>query len=281
MQMKSLIQKLNLPLRLMGIKQYASYNKETANLVAVFESKGKDKTQFVFVPGMKNVMLGWDNKSCTLNEKIIAAMKESLEEEFKYDLQDWEENEEYREKEDMPPEKKTIENWLEYVNSTTSPIRSVDIEPMIVQVVSTPAEKEYKSEIKPPFVIPTENEWEYLRGGGQRIFFPWGDFLEAEIISAIYGMSMSEGSQEHYATNIDLLDKPNMFGLWFDLSTYTYELVNSKCFVKGADGGCSVCGGEGLFYTIPILSNFYRSKHSGNEDRISANYYSYRKIIHI
>jgi len=178
--MESLVQKLCLPLKLMGIKPYISYSKEAAGLAAVFESKDKnvhgENTRFFFVPGRKNVMLGWNNKSCTVSEKIIAAMKENFEEEFKYNLQCWEEeDEEYKEEK---PEKKTIDDWLEYVDSVTSPIRSVNIGPMIVQVAPTSAEKGYNSEIKPPFVIPTEDEWEYLRGCGGRVFFLWGDFLD-------------------------------------------------------------------------------------------------------
>ena len=277
--MKDIMQKPYFPFKFIGIKMYEENN------FAVFEDE--DKKQFVFVPGRKNVTLGWNSKSCALSEKTIAFMKGYLKEELQYELEMWndaindeglteEEREDYK---NNKPEEKNIEDWIKYIDSVMSPVRNVDIAPMIVEVSPLPVKRGYKAAIKSPFTLPTEDEWEYLRGCGERTLFYCEDFVE-EVLNVIYGISMSD---------TDFSEKPNMFGLFFDSSTYVYEMVNSECFVKGADGGGSVCGGDGFFYTAPILSPFYRGEtrkeHSNLDafkyDNILERFYSYRRIMHI
>jgi len=283
---KDVTRKQNIPLKFKEMKKHE-------NIDLAFFQAGDEKL-FAFVPGRRQITLGWDSKSSVLSKDTISYMKKEFEEEFQYELEQWEENKKdyivgggglildgirYKPGTLMPgsveekPSKHTIEEWIDYVDDMTSPLRVLDISPMIVEICPITAKKDYKSELA-PFRLPTEDEWEYLRGCGEKSFFSWEGFLET-VFNSVYRISSGDLEQ----SDMDFIEKPNIFGLLFDLSTYVYELVDAECFVKGADGGCSMCGGDGPFYTLPILSPFYRPKSDKKE--IFENYYSYRRIIQI
>ncbi len=78
------------------------------------------------------------------------------------------------------------------------------------------------------FSLLTEDEWEYLCGGGCRTLFPWGESFYNELMADKKG--------------IKNLEKPNFFGLLIAYDSYQMEVLLDKGF-KGGDGGVSCCGG--------------------------------------
>ena len=241
--------------------------------------------EFIFVPGKKQQVLGWDSKTCKIEDEIIKFMEQEFlgyyewwlignQEEIDYlekeiekakqhnnkEKQEEYEQEivEYRENVTDPSELKTIEEWLEYLDKNTTPIRTVDIMPMIVEVYPRGTE-EINTELSDIFSFPTEDEWEYLYGGGSRSLFPWygKEQLETALDVTLFMNVWSTKNDERHAKINKFVNESNAFGLFFDLDTYTGELVSSGCFSKGSDGGGSVCGGDGLFYVAPVISTFY------------------------
>ena len=83
--------------------------------------------------------------------------------------------------------------------------------------------------MEPPFGLPTEDEWEYLCSGGVHTLFPWGDTLELEPI---------------YNEELDK-DVKNAFGLVIGYCCRAERVSGSRWLLKGDDGGCFLCGGEG------------------------------------
>ena len=114
---------------------------------------------------------------------------------------------------------------LAELDASTSPLRTVDIPPMLAERWSwnTP------EEVEPPFGLPTEDEWEYLCSGGVHTLFPWGDTLELEPI---------------YNEELDK-DVKNAFGLVIGYCCRAERVSDSRWLLKGDDGGCALCGGEG------------------------------------
>ncbi len=76
------------------------------------------------------------------------------------------------------------------------------------------------------FRLPSPDEWEYLYRAGATTLFPWGD-------------QWPEGSS--YGHPLSDAQRPNAFGLVFDLDTYCTEVVDSE--LRGGDGGSDACGG--------------------------------------
>lgn len=114
------------------------------------------------------------------------------------------------------------------------------------------------------FALPTENEWEYLRGGGKKTLFPWGNNVEVA----------------------ELQDTPNHFGITIAFDPYKFELVDSECIFKGGDGGCFTCGGFGSIIANLPTATFYRGYDSENDileykENISGDYTCYRRIFRI
>lgn len=266
-------------------------------------------SEFVYVEGKENVILGWSAKKDKLGKNVIQALKhyyeESLEEyntlaqDLKMDYK--EQIEQAREKADTIAVMKLEENlkeeleelqkeqyksfeefmeeWNSYLNTCMSPLRKRSIGDMIVEVESQYLERDMSYEEvfeqleSTYFTLPTEDEWEYFFNGGQRTLFRWGDSLEEELIEIFQVGSVRKKE------NV-LLNKPNTFGLHIGYNSYQYELIDDPLYFKGGDGGCTLCGGDGIIYVAPIYTAFYRDVRRKGEP-LSCDFVSYRRIIRV
>lgn len=184
-------------------------------------------SQFVYVAGQRNVVLGWDVDQCPLGKGVL----EGLQKEFEL---------------------------------------GHDIEqniPSLSQAVSALKEG--------PFTLATEDEWEYLCNGGTRTLFRWGDTLE-DILPEIYNVGCVSDRREK-----SLLEQPNMFGLSIAYNSYKYEIIDHTQYVKGGDGGCSLCGGDGGIYVLPCDTAFYRQEPFEGNYGLSKDFYCYHRIIRL
>jgi len=304
---QEIINNKNIPLKINRIETFSQNSMTIETVVMVYEND--ENKEFVFVPGMEDVMLGWD-ENCELNNSIIQDLKEDKIQEIEYYTSEYEEiKKEYEENikkskkhgdkekvksltEEMEEE---LENYEDYFNvnldeyieefkntiiNSSSPVRNVNISPMIVErdlndVSKYDTYNEFLESLKDTiFSLPSEDEYEYLLSGGKRTLFKWGDSLKRELDS-IYKIGTISDEE-------NVLYKPNMFGLHILFDSYMYELVNDECFYKGGDGGCSLCGGEGAIGVVPVFLNFYRPYISENIGwEINKDYCYYRRIIHI
>lgn len=301
---KEVIDNKNIPLKIDRIEVFSQNSMTIETVVMVHEN-----SEFVFVPGMEDVILGWD-ENCELNHSVIQDLKEDKIQEIEYYKSEYEAIKEEYEEEIKNAEKsgdkekvkslneemeEELENYKDYFNinfdeyieefkniiiNSSSPVRNVNISPMIVErdlndVSEYNSYDEFAKSLKNTiFSLPSEDEYEYLLAGGKRTLFRWGDSLKKEL-DLIYKIGTISDEE-------NVLYEPNMFGLHILFDSYMYELVNDECFYKGGDGGCSLCGGEGATGVVPVFSNFYRpyiSEDIGWE--INKDYCYYRRIIHI
>lgn len=211
------------------------------------------KGEFVYVPGRQGAKLGWDTGRCPLPPRILTAFRRYYQESQAYHLERLkEEQEDCRRmlaKPDLTEEqRREIQGWLdeaeqdaraqlaqtwadyrkellEDLNARTSPLRRVDIPPMLAERRSwnTP------ERIEPPFALPTEDEWEYLCSGGVHSLFPWGNTLD---LRAVCNETLDKDAQ-------------NAFGLVIGNACRAELVDGSSWLLKGDDGGCALCGGEG------------------------------------
>ncbi|MBP2655181.1 MAG: hypothetical protein H6Q73_2750 [Firmicutes bacterium] len=294
--LKKQLKKLPVTFNIKGLEKFSQNG--VTNQIVILEY---ENSEFILLKGKKNVILGWDTDKCHLGTNVILEFKRDYEEGLAYYQAQYEEiKQDYEQQiqaavsdqekeqlrlamaEDLEYSKENMKlTWEEYCNKlkeyvkeNTSPLRTVDIGAMIVERDSCyiPNDLSYHEFIKnpdkityPPFTIPTEDEWEYLCGGGTRTFFRWGDSLD---IPAIYA------EQENIFYNY------NMHGLHIAYDPYRLELIASERYVKGGDGGCSLCGGDGALYVAPCFSSFYRNKF-GTIESLSKNFYTYRRIIRL
>ncbi|MDE7415576.1 MAG: hypothetical protein K2N44_04545 [Lachnospiraceae bacterium] len=276
--------------------------------------------QFVFVAGQKNVTLGWDIDQCPLGEGILKGLREEFDliYSYYYQVERTELLEEYQEQikeantkgdttkakkleseleeelknfdEDMNENGYTswdnfIGKWNEYLSQCLSPLRTVDIGDMIVEVDSRYLNEDAQSLSQivsflkeGSFTLATEDEWEYLCNSGARTLFRWGDLLNNNILQDIFGNGKVRKDGERI---LSVLERPNMLGLFIAYDSYKYEIIDHTKYVKGGDGGSSLCGGDGPIYVLPCYTAFYRQEiHEGNYG-LSKNYYCYRRIIRL
>ncbi|CAH1220710.1 hypothetical protein [Paenibacillus sp. JJ-223] len=150
---------------------------------------------------------------------------------------------------------------------------------------------------KTGFSLLTEEEWEYLYGGGCRTLFPWGDSFDYTMKLKHFGSlqgvpgivdenaepdpSMVEDDGRAYD-----LELPNFFGIRFEGDPYRCELTLSQTgelMPKGGDGGSLICGGLGpVAGFLPATVVYYRDANIGElewEELIDGMYY--RRVIQI
>lgn len=130
------------------------------------------------------------------------------------------------------------------------------------------------------FRLPSEDEWEYLCGGGTRSLYPWGDRLDHQ--KKYHHFAADKDKSEPY-----FLDTPNHFGIVIANNPYHYEvMMDSEWFLKSGDGGCSICGGEGLDAGYLSVATYYRDVNIFDEemnfkDEITGDYTFVRRIKRI
>ena len=232
---------------------YAEQNDRGEDIL-VFSCRELPLRDLIYVPGKKDVTLGWDTERCPLAPAILAEFRRYWQEEAHWKVNEiLEDIASYRERlagelshkergeweqalrwaqEALEEEKENVQPWEDYLqellaelDANTSPLRTADIPPMLVErwAWNTP------ETVEPPFGLPTEDEWEYLCSGGVHTLFPWGDTLELEPI---------------YNEELDK-DVKNAFGLVIGYCCRAERVSGSRWLLKGDDGGCFLCGGEG------------------------------------
>ncbi|WP_336783921.1 hypothetical protein [Paenibacillus illinoisensis] len=147
------------------------------------------------------------------------------------------------------------------------------------------------------FGLLTEDEWEYLYGGGCRTLFPWGDSFDYTMKLKHFGRleGLTEIVGESVETNPPLVEEddmpyhlelPNFFGLQFAGDPYKVELTmdsSGEVLPKGGDGGEMICGGMGpLIGYLPAAAVYYRNSNANEldwEDWMDSMYY--RRVIRL
>ncbi|WP_336764815.1 hypothetical protein [Paenibacillus sp. USHLN196] len=147
------------------------------------------------------------------------------------------------------------------------------------------------------FGLLTEDEWEYIYGGGCRTLFPWGDSFDYTMRLKHFGSL--EGVDENVDESTELhpslfekddrpydLELPNFFGVQFVGDPYKYELTldsTGDVMPKGGDGGSLICGGTGpLVGFLPAAAVYYRDVNASGldwEDLMDAMYY--RRVVRL
>lgn len=142
------------------------------------------------------------------------------------------------------------------------------------------------------FSLPTEDEWEYMYGGGCRTLFPWGDSFDYSMKLKYFeelgepeageadGSAKRSGDGRPYD-----LELPNAFGLIFAGDPYQYELTEccSGLMPKGGDGGSMICGGMGpVAGYLPAAAVYYRDPYNTEAEWEDLKGHSrYRRIVRL
>lgn len=306
-----------------GLQTFERYGQRTQT--GVFTH---DEQRFVFVPG-DQVTLGWEKWHNGMNEETSEELHETVSE---YGVQ----------------------NVDSFLASQMSPVREVNIGPMLVECETIPlgwievteeeafaqehedfpkalAEfkesglKEYelhlefkliqdrgevrilwfnegieledivREEQADGFSLLTEDEWEYVYGGGCRTLFPWGDSFDYTMRLRHLGKPESPVQSEQASADTETdgknhhlydLELPNFFGVQFAGDPYKYELTlvaDGEVMPKGGDGGALICGGTGpLLSFLPAASVFFRDVNVDEldwEELMDALYY--RRVIRL
>lgn len=133
------------------------------------------------------------------------------------------------------------------------------------------------------FNLPTEDEWEYLYGGGCRTLFPWGDSFDYRM-KLRHFEELIDPEEDKAGRPYDL-ELPNAFGLIFAGDPYQYELTADENGIKpkGGDGGSMICGGMGpVAGYLPNAAVYYRDPYNKEAEWEDLKGYSrYRRIVRL
>ena len=288
-------------------ERFAKFGIETET--AVYSCEGRE---FVFVPGTVAVMLGWDDFENGIDDEMKKEITEELE------AYDYQEGVEVFLRESMSPVRTAAvapmlaERGLNEIGWRDVALDSEEMRPfeeyirkgyvgevhmgevarffrnetgeICARICDEIPLDDFLEEIHDEnFSLPTEDEWEYLCGGGNRTLFRWGDGIDYNMKLPCYRDYKDPLLK---AAPFDL-EEPNQFGLSIAYDPYKYEVVeNSEYFVKGGDGGCNVCGGGGVFYGLLPLATAFRSLSKSNDglgyqENISGSFTFYRRIVRL
>lgn len=285
--MRSLVEKLPEGFKYEGIKTFSRYGVTLDT--GVFTYQG---SSFSFIPG-DEVTLGWESWATGMDEATKESLLEALAE---FDITD---TEEYLREYMSPMRKAVIGPFLAEHHTHPAGWREVLLEEAAALGIgeleadlekfrastynifergqSYRLERQEKGVIvylfnddltpenmnaelcKEGFSLPTEDEWEYLFGGGCRTMFPWGDSFDFDMKFKYFEDSGKSGVERVYDLNL-----PNAFGLQFLGDPYQYEwtIREERLIPKGGDGGCSICGGMGLVAGyLPAAAVYYRDPY--------------------
>lgn len=306
-QRELLLKQITVKYPFFSFVDFEHYQKYGIDLqTAIYNYKGRE---FVFVPG-DEVTLGWESFAEGMDEITRKELEHSL---FDFEMEDLD-IEKYIKKSCSPvrhtrispmlverklndigwkaipinsekliPFQKEIQKFIKQnytsltihktlrlvkkeARITAEMYEALDYENFILQVESVEG-----------FSVPTEDEWEYLCGGGNRSLFPWGDSFDLEM------------NLEHFSIDENIpytLEEPNHFGLSIAYDPYKYEVVKSACMMKGGDGGCNICGGLGMVLGYLPTSTYFRG-YNGTTDEleykvdIGGDYTFYRRVFRL
>lgn len=268
-----------------------------------------DEKEFVFVPG-DHITLGWESFEIGMNEETSAEIKSILEadeiEEFdivtflqqqssplrKANISPMLVERELNEigwknisldSKELTAYKKDIEDFRKQTYQQLTIYKTLrltkvnnQIEAALYQSISY---ADFLSTIESVkgFSLPTEDEWEYLCGGGKRTLFRWGDSFD-------YNMNLHHFSNNDSAELPYTLQKPNHFGIQIAYDPYQYEVIklSNNQILKGGDGGCNLCGGMGIVMGYLPISTYFRNDTDILDDyknEIGGDFTFYRRIF--
>lgn len=287
------------------LERFERFGQATNTAIYEFEN-----SEFVFVPG-DTVILGWDSFEVGMDSATREELMESLEEYGVTNLEDFlKENMSEVRTVDIGPmlvERNLNDiGWVRIDFESIDSLKDESVKKAIDEVKSGKCKQyiineelrlrknndeiiadvyefisydEFVNEIiKSGFRIPTEDEWEYLCGGGTRTLFRWGDSFDYDM--HLYHFEEITPNKKEYD-----LEKPNQFGISIGYDPYKYEvLMDSKQFLKGGDGGCNICGGLGMVLGYLSVSTYYRDINSFEldyEEDLDGEFTFYRRIIRL
>lgn len=132
---------------------------------------------------------------------------------------------------------------------------------------------------KQGFDLPTQDEWEYLCGGGLRTLWRWGDSFD-------YSMKVQHFKLQGFECSWDI-SRPNQFGLVIGFDPYRCEVISGETTIlKAGDGGSNICGGMGLALGFLPVATYYKGYDAGADELeymedIGGDYTSYRRILRL
>lgn len=144
----------------------------------------------------------------------------------------------------------------EHLSEWLTDVRTVTLQPLLTEVSPTWRWASVSETLTEGFRLPTHDEWEYLRAGGTRSLFSWGD--------------------DHRAGH---RGKANGFGLQFSNSSYDYEICSDD-YARGGDGGGAACGGQGYFFEQLNSSPYFKAEQ-GHETMLGywSDHLRYRRVF--
>lgn len=167
----------------------------------------------------------------------------------------------------------TLSDWLDYLRSARSPLRTVSLPPLLFQRNATslqvlepiagrrllhegPTREELVALAHADgFMLASADEWEYACSGGARTLFRWGDtWLNAPLESRVrhergYPLAIVDWHEDQ---------RPNAFGLTIGHDPQQLEYCQELGVVRGGDGGRAASGDPDFFFVewLPSASAY-------------------------